>query len=74
MKKLLLIIIILLPTTPVLGQKMRVAVMDFKPDGVSRPLARKIAELIRVDMMSRATTIPHFLASKAISIPHFYSN
>ncbi len=52
MKKIILTIIIILITVPIFAEKMRVAVMDFKGDGVSKATSRKVSELIRGEMIN----------------------
>ncbi len=52
MKKIFILALLLCLSTPVFAKKMRIAVMDFKPDGVSKSIARKVSELIRSNMIN----------------------
>ncbi len=52
MKKLFILTLLLCLSTSVFAKKMRIAVMDFKADGVSKGTARKVSELIRGNMIN----------------------
>lgn len=52
MKKAIITILIVLISIPAFAEKMRIAVMDFKGDGVSESTARKVSELIRGEMIN----------------------
>ncbi len=53
MKKLLLILCVLhIFTIPLFSAQARLAVLDFKADGVSRATSRRISELIRVNIVN----------------------
>lgn len=51
-KFIISLITIILLSLPLYAQKLRVAVLNFKPDGVSKTLSNRISELIRIDIIS----------------------
>ncbi len=51
-KKILLFTIIILTALDLHAGKIRIAIIDFKPDGVSETFSRRVSELIRSEMIN----------------------
>jgi TolB-like protein len=51
-KKFLFLFVILLLSGNLFAEKIRIAIIDFKPDGVTRTFSRRVSELIRNEMIN----------------------
>ncbi len=56
-KKIILSSIIILTALNLHAEKIRIAIIDFKPDGVTETLSRRVSELIRNEMINTGSFI-----------------